>query len=52
VYEAAARAHFVRRIGNDHFFDNKKQAFHTLYHCHLDHEICETCNAQIFEECR
>ncbi len=51
VYEAAARAHFIRHIGNDHFFDNKGQAFHTLFHRHLDHETCKTCNAQIFEEC-
>ena len=51
VYEAAARAHFIRHIGHDHFFDNKGQAFHVIYERFLDREICKTCNALIFEEC-
>lgn len=52
VYEAAAKAHFIRHIGHDHFFDNKGQAFHTIYTRFLDHEICKSCNALIFKECR
>jgi SulP family sulfate permease len=50
VYEFAARTCFIKNIGSDHFFDNKKQAIRHIYR-RIDHEKCQTCQAQIFKEC-
>lgn len=50
VYEFAAKSCFIKKIGSDHFFDNKKQAFHSIYG-RLDQAVCNKCNALIFEEC-
>ncbi|MGB5535524.1 MAG: sodium-independent anion transporter, partial [Thiogranum sp.] len=51
VYEFAAKSCFIKKIGNNHFFDSKSQAFHDLYK-RLDRSVCSTCNALIFKECQ
>ena len=51
VYEFAAKSCFIKKIGNDHFFDSKSHAIHELYK-RLDRAVCSKCNALIFKECQ
>lgn len=51
VYEFAARSCFIKKIGNDHFFDSKLQAIHRIYG-KLNKDDCATCQSQIFKECQ
>jgi len=50
VYEFAAKACFIKQIGNSHFFDTKGAAIGHIY-SKLDKSICETCETRIFNEC-
>lgn len=50
VYEFLAQSCFIKNIGNQHFFDTKRQAIKTIYRT-LDKEVCVKCNALVFEEC-
>lgn len=50
VYEFVARSSFIKHVGNDHFFDVKSQAIHSIYE-RLDRDICANCSTRIFGEC-
>jgi sulfate permease, SulP family len=51
VYEFAAKSCFIKKIGNDRFFDNKAQAIRRIY-ARLDREVCKTCQSLLFRECQ
>lgn len=50
VYDFISRAHFIRKIGNDHFFDEKKIAIREIIK-KLDIERCRSCKVRVFKEC-
>lgn len=50
VYEAVSRHGFVKKVGNQYFFDKKKDAINSIQK-RLSPDICEKCEVQIFEEC-
>jgi len=50
VYQFLAQANFIKEIGSLHFFDSKKAAIRTIFN-RLDCDICDQCDARIFNEC-
>ncbi|MGD2119463.1 MAG: SulP family inorganic anion transporter [Chromatiales bacterium] len=50
VYEFAAKSCFIRKIGNNNFFDSKRLAIRSIYK-RLDRSVCETCEVRIYDEC-
>ncbi|MCK5725932.1 MAG: SulP family inorganic anion transporter [Thiotrichaceae bacterium] len=51
VYETVARSCFIKKLGNDHFFDSKSQAIRRIYK-RLDSDRCSQCEVKIFSECK
>lgn len=51
VYEFAAKSHFIKHMGNDHFFDTKTQAIHLIYNNFVDKDTCASCKVRLFTEC-
>jgi SulP family sulfate permease len=50
VYDKIVRSGFINKIGNDHFFDQKRNAIRRIYK-KLDRDICANCSARVFDEC-
>lgn len=51
VYEKLSRMHFIRDLGNNHFFDEKSDAIRTLQRRLRKQGKCEACKSLVFEEC-
>jgi len=51
VYEKLSHMHFMRDLGNSHFFDEKTDAIHTLFEKLCKKGLCATCKSRVFEEC-
>ncbi len=52
VYEKLSRMHFIRDLGNSHFFDEKSDAIRKLHRLLRMRGKCEACRALVFEECQ
>ena len=50
VYEFAAKSCFIKKIGNDHFYDKKGRAIGRIYQ-KLDRQACSGSEALVFKEC-
>ncbi|MCP5410034.1 MAG: SulP family inorganic anion transporter [Chromatiaceae bacterium] len=50
VYEAISRHGFVKKVGNQYFFDRKKEAIASIYR-RLNQDLCDKCEVHIFNEC-
>ena len=51
VYVELQESFFIKRIGNDHFYDTVTKAIQEIYK-KLDRTICSNCEVEIFKECR
>lgn len=52
VYQSIGKAHLVKEIGNNHFFDVKRDAIRTLHRLIRAQRRCEDCPNRVFTECR
>ena len=50
VYEFVSKCGLVSEIGNEFFFDKKKDAIKVIYK-KLDEDICDRCEVRVFNEC-
>lgn len=51
VYQSIGKAHLVREIGNNHFFDVKNDAIRKLHRLIRAQRRCEGCTIRAFAEC-
>ena len=51
VCEQFRRGGYIDAIGPENIFSSKKEAISTIYHKHLDKNVCATCDKRIFKEC-
>jgi SulP family sulfate permease len=51
VYESVAKSSFIKKIGNNHFFDSKTHAISTIYKF-LNTQECAVCDALVYKECQ
>jgi len=52
VYHAFSKTHAIAHIGNNHFFDKKKDMFKTLHRLIRRQGKCDDCQLRVFAECR
>jgi len=52
VYHSFGKTHAIKHIGNNHFFDEKRDAFKTLHRLLRKQGKCENCAFKVFAECR
>ncbi len=52
VYQAFSKTHAIAHIGNNHFFDKKKDMFKTLHRLIRRQGKCDDCQLKVFVECR
>ena len=52
VYYAISRSHLINEIGNNHFFDDKKEAVTKLRRLVRMRGCCDCCVARVFKECQ
>ncbi len=52
VYYSISRTHLINQIGNNHFFDDKKEAVVKLQRLIRMRGQCEKCTAKVFRECK
>ncbi|MBL3529718.1 MAG: sodium-independent anion transporter [gamma proteobacterium endosymbiont of Lamellibrachia anaximandri] len=50
VYEVISKTCFIAKIGNNNFFDKKKDAIGHIYK-KLDKSVCQKCTPRVFNEC-
>jgi len=51
VYQSFGKTHAIKHIGNNHFFDEKNDAFKTLHRLLRKQGKCDDCPFKVFAEC-
>ncbi len=52
VYQSFGKTHAIKHIGNNHFFDEKKDTFKTLHRLLRKQGKCKGCALKVFSECK
>ena len=50
VHRFFNKIHFVEKVGEDYFFEKKKEAITGIYN-RLDRDVCKGCAVRVFDEC-